>query len=101
MTFRAEPGSGWMRYRGSGKRGRQDLRTAVVDVKHAQAELAHARVALERALAAEDKAERDRLLDKGFDYVRRTLGRLRDASEGRKRKRKPASEAQLRLPRVK
>lgn len=59
-----------MRYRGSAKRGRQDTRTAVIDLDHAIEALQRARDVLEAVpAAAQDKRARERLLGEAREHA--------------------------------
>lgn len=93
MTFRRD-NDGWNRYRGSAKRGRQDLRTAIVDLQHAINSAEQARDALKRATSVRDVDA----IERAMDYAALAGRFLRAAMQGRKPKQKRAAASrQLKL----
>jgi len=104
MTPRRRDATGRLRYHGSGKRGRQNVRTAAVDIDHAIEALARAREALAGVpTAREDRRTRERLLAEARDHAelaqRFVRAAVRGALGGRRKRARPAViNLQIRLP---
>lgn len=92
MTFRPDR-DGWQRYRGSSKRGRQDLRTAIVDLQHAINAATQARDALKRATSVKDADA----IERAMEYASLAGRFLKAAMQGRKRTQKRPISRQLKL----
>lgn len=83
-----------LRYHGSAKRGRQDLRTAVIDLDQAAKAAAQARDVLKQATSSRDT----QVIDRAMALAALASRFLRAAMKGRRPKaRAKAPKAQLRL----
>ncbi len=83
-----------LRYHGSGKRGRQDLRIAVINIEQAIEAATRARDVLKQASSSRDA----QVIDTAMEWASLASRFLRAAMKGRKRKqRKAPASRQLRL----